>query len=411
MANTRDLIGEQETLDGLINQTLTSLEEDGIDVLADYALTRNKTLTNINFPNVSRCGSNAFDQCTNLLFANLPAATTFSGYCFYGCSKLTTPIISAAVQVGEYTFGSCGALTGLEMPVTVSNVAGYCFNGCTHMAWLKLPKTSMVTLDAVNALTNTQIQFGYGAIYVPSNLVATYKADSKWGQFIIASLDDYPLTDFSTIKDSWSEILAAEQDGTYSTKYAIGDTKKEVINGNDVYMQIVAFDTDTLTGGGTAKITWVAKNISEKHCMNTSRSNSGGWAQSEMRSWLRNTVYTGLDSELKTAIKEVEKTYYINSTSTAATVSDTLWIPSWREICMPASQTDAKESSGPRYSIAFTDSDSRKKYNLAVGEMGKWWIRSAHRVASTPFSAVSNAGTSAYDDANVQNGVVFGFCT
>lgn len=30
MANTRDTLGDQATVDGLVNRTLTSLEEDGV---------------------------------------------------------------------------------------------------------------------------------------------------------------------------------------------------------------------------------------------------------------------------------------------------------------------------------------------------------------------------------------------
>ena len=52
MSNTRDSLGEQATLDGLIAHTLTSLEEDGITNLASYAFYNNINLTNVIFPNL-----------------------------------------------------------------------------------------------------------------------------------------------------------------------------------------------------------------------------------------------------------------------------------------------------------------------------------------------------------------------
>lgn len=411
MANTRATLGEQATLDGLINHTLTSIEEDGVDRLGDYALANNTALTSVNFPGTTNAGQYTFQNCTELLSVNFPVATTIGQYCFSGCTKLTTPVISAATSIGSYTFQNCKALTGLELPTTVTSIPANCFDGCSAMTWLKLPKTSMVTLSNVNAFTGTPISVGLGAIYVPAELVATYKANSSWKNFFIASIDDYPLTDFSTIKDSWSEILAAEQDGTYSTKYSVGDTKKVTINGNDVYMQIVAFDADALTGGGTAKITWIAKSFAETHKMNETSTNADGWAASGMRTWLHDTVYAGLDSDLKAAIKEVDKTYYDKTSNTTKTVSDTLWIPSWREVGLKTT-SDSCESSGPIYSDIFTSSDAtRIKYNTTTMSAASWWLRSANSSNTNSFMGVTSNGNNYSNVANYAIGVVFGFCT
>lgn len=412
MANTRNLIGEQETLDGLINHTLTSLEEDGVDRLGDYALAYNTALTSVNFPGAKDTGQFTFQNCTELLSANLPAAIKIDRLCFSGCTKLTTPVISAVTSLGSTVFQDCKALVGLEVPTTVSSIPSSCFKGCSTMTWLKLPKTSMVTLETVSAFSGTPIDVRLGAIYVPADLVATYKANNNWKIFFIASLDDYPLTDFGTITDSWSDILAAEANGTYTTKYSVGDTKKVTINGNDIYMQIVAMDADTLTAGGTAKITWIAKHFAETHKMNETRTNADGWAASGMRSWLRDTVYTGLDSELKVAIKDVDKTYYDATSSTTKTVSDTLWIPSYREV-IPNPPTSSYESSGPIYSDIFTSTTStRTKYNLTTLSSSSWWLRSAS--PSYPpgyFYTVAGSGVGSYELANTTSGVVFGFCT
>lgn len=411
MADTRDLIGEQATLDGLINHTLTSIEEDGVDRLGDYALAYNTALTSVNFPGTTNAGQYTFQNCTELLSANLPAATTIGQYCFSGCTKLTTPVISAATSIWSYTFQNCKALTGLELPTTVTSITANCFNGCSAMTWLKLPKTSMVTLSNVNAFAGTRIAAGVGAIYVPSDLVATYKANANWKNFFIASIDDFPVTDYATITDSWSDILDAENDGTYSTKYSVGDTKKVTNNGNDVYMQIIAMDADTLTAGGTAKITWVAKNFAETHSMNATGTNADGWAASGMRTWLRETVYTGLDSDLKAAIKEVDKTYYDKTSNTTKTVSDTLWIPSWREVGLDTTNASC-ESSGPIYSDIFTSTAStRIKYNTTTLSAASWWLRSAYSSYTTSFMGVNSGGSNHSRTADYASGVVFGFCT
>ena len=66
-----------------------------------------------------------------------------------------------------------------------------------------------------------------------------------------------------TITDTWEEIFAAEADGSYKTKYSIGDTK--IINlgpeGN-VCMQIIGFDKDDKAdGSGKAPISWLSEQL------------------------------------------------------------------------------------------------------------------------------------------------------
>lgn len=56
------------------------------------------------------------------------------------------------------------------------------------------------------------------------------------------------------ITDSWEDILASEQDGTYATKYNIGDFKPLDLGSEGVVdMQIVAFDADELADGSGNK--------------------------------------------------------------------------------------------------------------------------------------------------------------
>ena len=72
---------------------------------------------------------------------------------------------------------------------------------------------------------------------------------------ITGDTDCYAIWDRITITDTWEQIFAAEADGTYSTKYAVGDTAKFVLGESEtVVMQIVAMDTDDLAdGSGKAK--------------------------------------------------------------------------------------------------------------------------------------------------------------
>ena len=74
-----------------------------------------------------------------------------------------------------------------------------------------------------------------------------------------------------TITDTWDEIITAVNNGTYASKYQIGDTKKLVLGSEGaVAMKIIAFDTDDLaSGGGKAPITFVSEQLLKtNHRMN-----------------------------------------------------------------------------------------------------------------------------------------------
>lgn len=97
-----------------------------------------------------------------------------------------------------------------------------------------------------------------------------------------------------TITDSWEEILAAVANGTYKTKYQVGDTKiLDVGSEGSVCMQIAAFDADTLADGtGKAPISWISEQLLiTSHRMNPSlvtnydESTKAAWAQGSDDVW------------------------------------------------------------------------------------------------------------------------------
>ena len=338
MANTRDTLGDQATLDGLVNGTLTELEEDVVTSLPSYALHKNTHIETLKFPNVT-------------------------------------------------------------------SISGNAFNGCSALKHLVLGSSTKCALSATSAFTGTPISLTKGAIYVPEGLVSTYKADSYWKNYFITSVENYPTTDYSTITDSWAQIVAAISDGTYSTKYNVGDTKAISINGVDDYMVLIAKDTDVLAdGSGNAKTTWLSKGLFATHNMNTQGTNANGWAQSEMRTWLRETILPTLDSTIQSNIKEVTKTYYDKTTTSTLSITDTVWIPSAREIYGGTSY----ESAGCDYTSLFNSDPARIKYNTS-GTAGSWWLRSANSGYDTSFRSVNYGGDVYSSSASGAYGVALGF--
>lgn len=364
--NTRTLMGDQAAFDALIAGTLEDLVEDGVtSVDQQYAIYYNDGIESINFPNVTNIAQNGIRYNSNLKVVDIGKACTFGSYSLGNNVKLDSLILRGSTKSSGNS----------------------------------------------NMLGSTPIALDNGGVFVPSSLISAYKADSNWNKFLIFPIDDYPKSSWETISDSWAEILAAEANDTYATKYSVGDTKTLQVGNNLVHMQIAAIDSDELAdSSGNAKITWLCKNCYTTHRMNATGTTTGGWPSTEMRSWLISDVLSAFPSEVAAAVKEVKKTYYDYGTTSTLTSNDKIWIPSYREVMMG---TD-KENSGVQYPGLFGTStgtgsrDSRVKYD-ANGSASLWWLRSA--VSGGIFYCVGNNGSVSSNYAYDRCGVVFGFCT
>jgi len=210
------------------------------------------------------------------------------------------------------------------------------------------------------------------------------------------------------IQDSWDTILANINNGTYSTVYKLGNYKPLDLGSTygTVNMQIVAIDGDELASGGTAPLTFVAKEcLLTKKAMNSSNTATDGYpATNVMKPFIDNTIYPLIPSNIKVRIQEVNKTYYSTVTSSTKIDVEKLWIPSTREIF----GYNYVESTGVIYSDIFKDNTSRIK--TVNGTASYWWLRSQNS-NTVNFSCVNPDGT-IYSTAGMQNerGVVIGFC-
>lgn len=217
-----------------------------------------------------------------------------------------------------------------------------------------------------------------------------------------------------TITDTWSEIFAAESDGTYSTKYSVGDTAVAVIDNRPYLMQIVAMDSDVRADGdttinnGKAKISWLMKDLlsATYQKMNDTSTNTNGWAATLMRSWLRDTILPTIDSTIRSNIVEVNKTYYDKTSSSTKTQVDTVWIPSAKEM---TGGTSYYESSGVDYTELFSSNTARIK--KIDGIAASYWLRTAYSNNVFRFRNIHTNGDIDSNNADNRYGVCIGFCT
>lgn len=341
--NTADIMGsDDKVLDALVAHTLTEFTDDRVKLLRNQAFRYNDVIEKID---------------------------------------LAAPIFEGALSNGQ--FADCIKLKHFIIRSSRIPYVG----------------SSAVPFD------NTAISKKLGAIYVPSDMLNAYKSNSDFGQFLIFPIEDYPVTDFSTISDSWEEIIASINNGEYVTKYNIGDTKLLSIGDSSVLMKLVAKDLDELSdGSGNAKTTWIAYHEYVQHKMNETDTNSGGWPESAMRKYLIEEVLPQFPEIVRNNIKEVNKTYLLYG-GTTDTGTDTIWIPSCREIT-PGSVSSHKESSGIVYD---TGACAYRGYR-SDGRDVTFWLRSATDNNATRFARVKTQWQYDYGNASNSNYMQIGFC-
>lgn len=435
--NTRDTMPgsteeerAQQAFDKLIAHELTDFKEDAVNYVRQYAFRNNKTLVNVELPTVKYNSSSdrniyMFQNCTALKNVKLKGMIRTPQYAFDGCTALESVEMSDNLNYIDVNFLANCPITIFDTKNTSNatfTINSNAFND-TKIVHLILRSTKVATLTNINAFKYTPIIKEAGAVYVPTSLLNSYKSATNWSQiadniYPIEEVDGKVVlhTHFGTISDTWEQILAAEQDGSYSTKYNIGDTKSILVNDKSVMMQIAAFDADTIAGSTEkAKISWVCKRISDNYRSSYADDTTGGWPATLTYTYLNDTssgIYSKIESTVKDAIKTVVKPYWDAVASAEKTSNDKLWLLSNQEVNFVTDNNYHKEESGVTYSGLFpTASNSsdtnRVKYDDTTSA-ATWYLRSSY--SKNFFAGVRSTGNPGYYGSGA-NGVVFGFCT
>ena len=342
--NTRQQLGDQATLDGLIGDSLLSFTDENIKTIRPYAFRYNTNLETVYLPNIEIIPEYAFNNT--------------------GIKQINSDCFPKVNQIKQYGFSNCPQLETADF-LNLSSIYGYTFQGDYALKSLIIRSDKFCGIYDYSHFDRTLIGAKLGGIYVKDELVDSYKNGSSWKNYNIFPISSYPVTDYGTITDSWEDILESENDGTYLSKYSLGDTKSVMIGPYSILAEIIAFDTDNLSNGnGKAHITWCSK-VSTYQTKKT----SGKWADCEIRQQLINALSQS-DNSFKAAVKEVVKTYAYSNTT--YTVNDSIFILSKKELTAGATPTGV-ESDGVVYDY-FSDGSTFKRY--FYNSLAQWWLRS-----------------------------------
>ena len=204
------------------------------------------------------------------------------------------------------------------------------------------------------------------------------------------------------ITDSWDTIIANIDNGTYATKYKVGNYKPlDLGTEGTINMQIVAMDADELADdSGTAPLTFLGMELLATTKPIRSGEYSAKWSDSYVREYLNSTIKSIIPSNIIARITKVNKTSTYGS-DYAIESEDVLWIPSCLELNYGISVNG--ESSGVKYNQRFTDNASR-----SIG--ANYWLRSS--VINNPSKSwsINAAGSRTSDYSTQKYGIRLGFC-
>lgn len=184
--------GSDADLDGLIANTVTSITSQAASV-RDRAFSSCTSVVSINLPAAKTIGKWAFMQCSKLATVNLPEATTLESSAFSSCPALTSVTIPKVTSLPSQGLYNCTALQKIDLPA-VTSISDSVFMMDSKLTAVILRSATLVTLGNKSAFSSSGISAGTGYIYVPSSLVASYKAATNWSAYAaqIRAIEAYP---------------------------------------------------------------------------------------------------------------------------------------------------------------------------------------------------------------------------
>lgn len=243
---------------------------------------------------------------------------------------------------------------------------------------------------------------------------------------------------FSTV--STADIPVITKAGIASSIWAIGDTRAVTLSGTvanytfsneTAYMFIVAFDHNSsveirdehhvicsfaksaaIRGKDVAFVDAEYGKSTSNPCfhMNSSNTNSGGWASSYMRQTICSQFKNAMPSDLQAVLRT--RTIYTdnsgNATGNASDVTattDTVYIPSEFEVQGSRINANSAEQSHQQQLAYYKNGASNKRYKSnSISSAAIWWCRSPRHDSSYTFCSVYTDGSPDHNGVNYSYG-------
>ncbi|MED9913732.1 MAG: leucine-rich repeat domain-containing protein [Acutalibacteraceae bacterium] len=187
--------------DAIITRSISgAYSNDRITTVGACAFLGCQALTAIDLPNVTQVKRNAFESCPLLQTINLPKVTDLGGWVFTN-SAIQQADFPLVTTIGDGCFQKAIYLTSANLPLVttlpadafrnspiqtadfaaVININRTAFTDCLNLETLIIRTPSVCVISDISiALRGSKIASGTGYIYVPDDLVDSYKAATNW---------------------------------------------------------------------------------------------------------------------------------------------------------------------------------------------------------------------------------------
>lgn len=296
------------------------------------------------------------------------------------------------------------ALVWNAIPVT-ANVSDNLQSAVAHLLGQRNETTT--SADYANASTNAKLNYLNGQIATLNGQVTSLKTQVTTLQSKVDTLSIASAT-FATAS-SWADVQAIVKSGRADDQFTVGEQRAidfSAAGYGDALVTLVNISSDGKKI--TCMITAYSSTV-PTHVMNYSKTNSGSWEASAMRTWLNgNDFYGKLPSDLQAVIANTmvtTGTYSGGSTAGGSnqTTTDKLFLPAEQEIF------------GTRKFSTTTEANALAQFQYFANGGNKdlnscfWWLRSPISGNDANFCRVVYGGANSWGACD-SFGVFPAFC-
>lgn len=159
---------------------LISVDLPNVVTVGDSGFYNCKLLKSVNLPKVTSIGNNGFNS-TGLESISLPSCTTLGSSSFFATQQLVLAILPLVTSISGFCFNH-SSVQKIDTS-SLTSIKNSAFYNTKQLDTLILRNSSVCALENVNAFQDAKIAAGTGYIYVPDNLVDSYKTATNWVTF------------------------------------------------------------------------------------------------------------------------------------------------------------------------------------------------------------------------------------
>ena len=441
------------------SQTITvSYTERGITKTTMLTVTvERKTLTSV----PSQSGS--------LTYTGSAQSPSWSNY---DIAQLTIGGVTSGTNAGSYnaTFTptanyrwSDGSTTAKSVPWTIGKAAGSLSLSATSLALDATTTSGTITVTrsgdgkitasssatdiatvavSGNIITITGVASGSATVTVNVAEGTNHTAPSS--KTVAVTVQFLPAVGTPLNDCTWEQIRAISDAGLASSYFAVGDRKAVALSGTagglslsgTYYCYIIGIDHNSAKEGanrihfqfgytaasGGVHIAFIDGGYNRGYTsgshfnMNNAQDNSGGWANSRMRTTIIPTFKDCLPSDLQAVLKTVTK--YSDNTGggsdtasyVTATTDDIFLLAEWEVLGARKNANSAEQNYQAQYAY-YSAGNSKVRYrHSSTGSTANWWLRSASADNSAVFCRVYYSGGADTSGASYSYGFAPAFC-